>query len=532
MSAEQYYIRVRGRVQGPFPISKLHLLAKRGQFSRLHEVSNDGKAWSRATDYPELFPAPIPSSQRGPFEAASRGASAGVAQESLADQGVAAAEPAEEWFYSRGGDQLGPVSLSQLSALLSAGQLCADHLAWKAGMSDWLPLSQVVFAAGPSGPAVPAGGVGANFANRTTAAGKGGSVGKMLFIAGIVLAPLGVLALTGIGVTIWLLVGSRSPGPLAARPKSTGNQNRSSAGGQRGGQIGATNRRSDRGRSGTPETAGVGAQQSAETPGVAPSADGDVVLGPDDEDGLRGAVGRVFVGFERKADGKTTEIPLVSGTGFVISKDGYMITNDHVVHPEIPEDLLKAVAEVKARGVDIERAIWVFFGRTEVCRAEIVKSFDDPDLAILKLDRAAKTCFRLSSQEAPHANCDVWAAGYPAIAQAAQSKAEAELADALSAKSTVSMQFPEKQFIFSLNKGVVSRSYPEEPTRAYWKIEHEAKISGGNSGGPLFDAAGTVVGVNTAILAKGGSPVYNVSLSVGSLRDKIAPICATAEWAD
>ncbi len=51
----QLYIRVRGRVLGPYDEEKLQGLARRGQLSRMHELSQDGVNWVRATNYPELF---------------------------------------------------------------------------------------------------------------------------------------------------------------------------------------------------------------------------------------------------------------------------------------------------------------------------------------------------------------------------------------------------------------------------------------------------------------------------------------------
>ena len=54
----QYYLRVRGRVQGPFDQEKLQNFSRRGQLSRLHEVSTDGINWARASTYPELFVGP------------------------------------------------------------------------------------------------------------------------------------------------------------------------------------------------------------------------------------------------------------------------------------------------------------------------------------------------------------------------------------------------------------------------------------------------------------------------------------------
>ncbi|MCA9015741.1 MAG: DUF4339 domain-containing protein, partial [Planctomycetaceae bacterium] len=56
VSKSQYYIRNRGRIQGPFDPQTLQSLARRGRFARHHEVSQDKQNWFQASEYPELFP--------------------------------------------------------------------------------------------------------------------------------------------------------------------------------------------------------------------------------------------------------------------------------------------------------------------------------------------------------------------------------------------------------------------------------------------------------------------------------------------
>lgn len=51
----QLYIRIRGKILGPYNQEKLQSLSRRGQLSRLHEVSQDAANWVRASTYPELF---------------------------------------------------------------------------------------------------------------------------------------------------------------------------------------------------------------------------------------------------------------------------------------------------------------------------------------------------------------------------------------------------------------------------------------------------------------------------------------------
>ena len=50
-----YYIRIRGRVQGPFDVDQIRSLARRGRFHRNYEVSTDRKEWCQAEEFPELF---------------------------------------------------------------------------------------------------------------------------------------------------------------------------------------------------------------------------------------------------------------------------------------------------------------------------------------------------------------------------------------------------------------------------------------------------------------------------------------------
>lgn len=55
------------------------------------------------------------------------------------------------WFYAIDGQQLGPVSDSQLEALLGSGKINRDTLVWREGMKDWQPLHEL--RAGTSPPA-------------------------------------------------------------------------------------------------------------------------------------------------------------------------------------------------------------------------------------------------------------------------------------------------------------------------------------------------------------------------------------------
>jgi len=121
---DQLYVRIRGRVQGPFDEEKLRALVRRGQLSRMHEVSLDGDTWKQASEYSELFATEAKQ----------------VVQESqpVAEDEEFATENSV-WYYSVNGLQSGPVTFEQLQSQASPGHLSSDDLVWKEGMKEWVP---------------------------------------------------------------------------------------------------------------------------------------------------------------------------------------------------------------------------------------------------------------------------------------------------------------------------------------------------------------------------------------------------------
>ncbi|HEY2250188.1 MAG TPA: GYF domain-containing protein, partial [Planctomycetaceae bacterium] len=156
--AEQYYIRARGKVQGPFDTERLKVLAKRGRFSRSFEVSSDGVTWSRAAGLPHLFPEPprLPKQGAAARHAAAEAASP-IAQElpefaqspateftlEMADPLAGSPLVERDWFYAQDQQELGPVTQTQLEAMIASGQLAGGDQVWTEGMSGWVPAGQV-----------------------------------------------------------------------------------------------------------------------------------------------------------------------------------------------------------------------------------------------------------------------------------------------------------------------------------------------------------------------------------------------------
>ncbi|MBN1667629.1 MAG: trypsin-like peptidase domain-containing protein [Anaerolineales bacterium] len=156
--------------------------------------------------------------------------------------------------------------------------------------------------------------------------------------------------------------------------------------------------------------------------------------------------------------GRTADAP-VSGSGVIISTDGYILTNNHVV-----EDTVE-VSVILADGSEIP--------------AEIVGTDMFSDLAVLKVDQPVPAIARLGNSDALKPGETVIAIGSP-------------LGDF---KNTVTV-------------GVVSATGRSLEVSANYQMEGliqtDAAINQGNSGGPLVNLAGEVIGINTLIVRGNG----------------------------
>ena len=151
------------------------------------------------------------------------------------------------------------------------------------------------------------------------------------------------------------------------------------------------------------------------------------------------------------------------GSGFVISEDGYIVTNNHVIADadEIQIEFFPGEGQPK-----------------ELLPAKVVGTDPNTDIALLKVEAPSALKFvTFGDSDVMRVGDWVMAVGNP-LGQG-----------------------------FSVSAGIVSQRNRELQGAYDDYIQTDAAINRGNSGGPLFNMDGEVIGVNTAILSPNGGSI-------------------------
>lgn len=145
------------------------------------------------------------------------------------------------------------------------------------------------------------------------------------------------------------------------------------------------------------------------------------------------------------------------GSGFIASTDGYVITNDHVVE-------------------DASGTASVMLNDATTLPAKVAGRDPESDIAVLKVERSGLTPVEFGDS-------DQIAVGDPVLA----------MGSPLALANTVTSG------IISALDRTIQAGEPGGQVRYYAAIQTDAAVNHGNSGGPLVDGAGRVIGVNSVI---------------------------------
>lgn len=193
-----------------------------------------------------------------------------------------------------------------------------------------------------------------------------------------------------------------------------------------------------------------------------------------------------FGGFESSVTEEKVEKDI--GTGFIISADGLIVTNKHVVS-------------------DTSAKYRVIIGKDEM--SDVVQIYRDPenDLAILKINKSGLTPVELGDSDKIKVGQTVIAIG----------TALGEF------RSTVTTGV-----ISGLGRGIVAGSPLQGSEKLDNVIQTDAAINPGNSGGPLFNSSGEVIGVNVAVSQNGQG--IGFALPINMVKESINNFKTTGEF--
>ena len=179
-----------------------------------------------------------------------------------------------------------------------------------------------------------------------------------------------------------------------------------------------------------------------------------------------------------------TSTGTATGSGIIISEDGYILTNNHIVSTSSDNSYYEVSEATKV-------TVTLFNDETEY-EAKIVGTDEQTDLAVIKIEKAGLT-------KAEFADSDNVKVGEFAMA----------VGNPLGMESTITC-------------GVVSavnRKVTDSDGKNYTLIQTDAAIIAGNSGGALVNSQGQVIGINTLKLEGTGIEGMGFAIPINSTTD-------------
>ena len=181
-----------------------------------------------------------------------------------------------------------------------------------------------------------------------------------------------------------------------------------------------------------------------------------------------------------------TSTATASGSGIIISEDGYILTNNHIVATSSSESYYEVSEATKV-------TVTLFNDETEY-EAKIVGKDEQTDLAVIKIEKSGLS-------KAEFADSDSIKVGEFAMA----------VGNPLGMQSSVTCG------IIS----AVNREVTDSEGKKFTLIQTDASINSGNSGGALVNAKGEVIGINTLKLSGTGIEGMGFAIPINSAKSVI-----------
>lgn len=182
--------------------------------------------------------------------------------------------------------------------------------------------------------------------------------------------------------------------------------------------------------------------------------------------------------------GQSSSTAEAEGSGIIISEDGYILTNNHIVNTSSSSSYYEVGKATKV-------SVFLYNDKTEY-EAKIIGTDEQTDLAVIKIDKTGLTAAELGNSDEIQVGEFSMAIGNPLGMQS------------------------------SVTAGMISavnREVSDSDGKTYKLIQTDAAINSGNSGGALVNSKGQVIGVNTLKLSGTGIEGMGFAIPINSTKD-------------
>ena len=179
--------------------------------------------------------------------------------------------------------------------------------------------------------------------------------------------------------------------------------------------------------------------------------------------------------------GETSSTAKAEGSGIIISEDGYILTNNHIVASSSSESYYQVSEATKV-------TVTLFNDETEY-EAKIIGKDEQTDLAVIKIDKTGLSKAEFADSDSIKVGEFTMAVGNPLGMQS------------------------------SITCGVVSainREVKDSDGKTFKLIQTDAAINAGNSGGALVNSEGKVIGINTLKISGTGIEGMGFAIPINS----------------